>query len=99
MAETKLEWMVIYDVRDPKRWRKVYKLLRGYGQRLQYSVFKCQLSDRQLQRLRWQLEQRLDAVDSLLLVGLCGTCVERVVARNRPESWGDDGQGVLFKIV
>lgn len=99
MAENKLEWLVIYDVREPKRWRKVYKLLRGHGQRLQLSVFKCALTDRQLQRLRWQLEQRLDPEDSLLLVGLCGNCVERVVARNRPESWGDDGQGVLFTVV
>lgn len=87
MGEAKLWYLVAYDIRDAARWRKAYKLIRGFGTRLQYSVFRCRLTARQLEELRWQLERRLDAEDSLLLVGLCDGCVERIVTKNRPESW------------
>ena len=32
-------WIVAYDIRDPKRLRKVYEVVRDHGDRLQYSVF------------------------------------------------------------
>ena len=43
-------WLVCYDVHDPKRMRKVAKLCEGYGERLQYSVFRLWLSPRELQQ-------------------------------------------------
>jgi CRISPR-associated protein Cas2 len=87
MPETKRWWLVSYDIRCPARWRKVYKLLKGYGERLQYSIFRCRLNDRELERLRWELARLLAEEDSLLVVGLCNRCVERIAARNRPEEW------------
>lgn len=38
-------YLVAYDICDPKRWRKVYKTMKGYGQWLQLSVFQCRLSN------------------------------------------------------
>jgi CRISPR-associated endonuclease Cas2 len=32
-------FIVTYDICDPKRLRKVFKLCKGYGIHLQYSVF------------------------------------------------------------
>lgn len=40
-------YIITYDVRDAKRLRKIFKLLRGYGEHLQYSVFRSELSDRE----------------------------------------------------
>ncbi len=37
-------FIVAYDVRDPKRWRKVFNIMHGYGKWLQLSVFQCRLS-------------------------------------------------------
>jgi CRISPR-associated protein Cas2 len=90
MSELKLWYLVSYDIRDPKRWRKGYKVLRGFGTRLQYSVFRCQLSVRQLEQLRWELEKVLDVEDSLLFVPLCAGCVARMVTRNRKDAWEVD---------
>lgn len=37
-------YIVTYDISDPKRWRKVFKIMKGYGEWLQLSVFQCRLS-------------------------------------------------------
>jgi len=40
---------------DDKRLRKVFKTMRGYGDHLQYSVFECQFTSRDLVRCRTEL--------------------------------------------
>lgn len=97
MAEARRWYLVTYDVRDPARWRKVYRVIRSFGERVQYSVFRCRLSERQVQHLRWELEKRMATEDSLLVVGLCAGCATRVAARNRPEDWG--GEEVTFRVL
>ncbi|PKM10504.1 MAG: CRISPR-associated endonuclease Cas2 [Gammaproteobacteria bacterium HGW-Gammaproteobacteria-3] len=37
-------YIVTYDIRDTKRWRRVFKTMKGYGDWLQLSVFQCRLS-------------------------------------------------------
>lgn len=37
-------YIVSYDISDPKRLRRVYRKMRGFGNPLQYSVFRCDLS-------------------------------------------------------
>lgn len=37
-------YIVAYDIADPKRWRRVFKLMQGYGEWLQLSIFQCRLS-------------------------------------------------------
>ena len=60
------KWFLIsYDVRNEKRLRKVAKILEGNGQRIQYSVFRTHLSERGLERLRWELEKVMDLEDGL----------------------------------
>ena len=48
--------LVSYDISDDKRWRKVYKTMKGYGEHIQYSVFLCQLSELQEAKLKAALE-------------------------------------------
>ncbi|MBI1745744.1 MAG: CRISPR-associated endonuclease Cas2 [Acidobacteria bacterium] len=37
-------YIVSYDISDPHRLRRVHRTMRGYGDALQYSVFRCDLS-------------------------------------------------------
>ena len=37
-------YIVTYDIADPKRWRRVFRLMEGFGEWLQLSVFQCRLS-------------------------------------------------------
>lgn len=39
-------YLVAYDIREPKRWRRVFRLMHGYGEWVQLSVFQCRLSRR-----------------------------------------------------
>lgn len=41
-------YVVAYDVADPKRLKKVYRKMCGFGEWMQYSVFRCSLSDVEL---------------------------------------------------
>ncbi|WP_024296611.1 CRISPR-associated endonuclease Cas2 [Methylomicrobium lacus] len=44
MATYEYLYLVTYDISDPKRWRRVFRLMKGYGDWLQLSVFQCRLS-------------------------------------------------------
>ena len=88
--EAKFWYVVCYDITDPKRWRKVYRLLNGYGRRLQYSIFRCRLTARAMEKL-------LTAEDRLLILALCESCERRTAAHNRPESW--IGEPKSFEII
>jgi CRISPR-associated protein Cas2 len=48
-------YVVTYDISNARRLRKVYKLLLGYGDHLQLSVFECELDQRELVELRREL--------------------------------------------
>ena len=87
MAEMRHEYLVCYDIRCPKRWRRTYKLLRGYGASVQLSIVRCRLSVRDREKLRWELSMILKPEDEILLVGLCGRCSERVPLYNREGTW------------
>ncbi len=89
--------LISYDIRDPKRWRPVYRLLKGYGESLQYSLIRCRLTSRQLERLRWELSCLLDPEDSLMVVRLCSGCAMRVDVQGSGSEW--KGEEEKFKVV
>lgn len=60
-------WMVCYDIRDSARLRAVYKVMRSYGDHLQYSVFRCLVSARQLVELKGELMDKIDASEDQVL--------------------------------
>lgn len=39
-------FIVTYDIGEPRRWRRLFKLMHGYGEWLQLSVFQCRLTRR-----------------------------------------------------
>jgi CRISPR-associated protein Cas2 len=53
----RLLYVVTYDIRDDARLRRVFKLMRGHGDHLQYSVFRCELSDRERVELMSKLAE------------------------------------------
>jgi len=59
MADEHL-FIVTYDIADARRWRAVFKLMNGYGEWLQLSVFQCRLNAQRQAELRGRLETLLN---------------------------------------
>jgi CRISPR-associated protein Cas2 len=61
-------YLVCYDIRDPKRLRRVHKTMKGYGESWQYSVFFCVLKDIDRVRMQTDLESHMNLHDDQALI-------------------------------
>ena len=70
--------LIAYDIRDSKRLRKVAKKLEGYGERIQFSIFRCRLDKLSLEKLRWELSEIMGPEDALLVMPICEQCSSKI---------------------
>jgi len=64
-------FLVCYDIRDPKRLRRVHTIIKGYGESWQYSIFFCVLKSIDRVRLQAELEEVMNLhEDQCLLIDL-----------------------------
>jgi CRISPR-associated protein Cas2 len=64
-------YLIAYDIVCPKRYRAIYKSMCGHGDALQLSVFRCELTDMELQGLKDKLWPALNlAEDRVMIVDL-----------------------------
>ena len=80
-------YLVSYDIREPKRLRGVANMLMGFGERIQYSLFRCRLGEREVERLRWELKKIVAREDDVLIVGLCDDCVRTARRKTGQDDW------------
>lgn len=76
-------YVIAYDIRAPKRWRAVFKVMNGYGEWIQLSVFQCRLSRRRHAELLASLDRLIHhAEDHVLLIdiGPADAVVPRIVS-------------------
>lgn len=71
MNSSRRRYLVSYDIRCPKRLRKVHTLCSKSAVRIQYSVFEAHLSHAELRHLKEQIRQLIDeAEDDVRIYGL-----------------------------
>lgn len=64
-------YLVAYDIRDDRRLRSIAVCMEGYGERIQYSVFVADLSDREKYLMRADIESRMKQTeDSVMIIDL-----------------------------
>lgn len=76
-------YLVTYDISDQKRWRKVFRLMQGYGEWLQLSVFQCRLNQRRQAELIATLDELIHHDDDHILlmdIGPADTVVPKVTS-------------------
>ncbi len=73
-------YLVCYDIREPKRLRKVFQILKGYGEHWQYSIFFCTLKDIDRVCLQSALEVEMNMKEDQVLIINMGSNEEE--ARN-----------------
>lgn len=88
-------FLICYDIRDDRRLRRTAKTLEGYGRRIQYSVFRCHISNRSLEKMRWELNKILEKEDDLIVIPLCDVCAKRLAALNPKKDWEDESKSYI----
>ncbi|HMN75209.1 MAG TPA: CRISPR-associated endonuclease Cas2 [Burkholderiaceae bacterium] len=64
-------YIVTYDIADDRRWRAVFKLMHGFGEWMQLSVFQCRLTRSRHVDLSSRLGAAIDSVqDHVLIIDL-----------------------------
>lgn len=53
-------YLVCYDIREPKRLRRVHRVMKGFGESWQYSVFFCVLKVIDRVRMQTALEAEMN---------------------------------------
>ncbi len=56
----KTKYLVCYDIAHPRRLGRVFRMMKGRGIHLQYSVFYCELTRPQLEEIKGKLSALID---------------------------------------
>jgi len=70
--------VVSYDISSNRRRYKVMKTLEGFGARVQFSVFECNLKPREIEELRRRLKKLITPEDSVRFYFLGAEDVKRI---------------------
>jgi len=60
--------LVTYDIADDKRLRLVFRKMNGYGEHLQYSVFQCELSEKERAQMIAELSPLINHREDQILI-------------------------------
>ena len=72
--------VVSYDIHDDKRRNRMHKALKNFGERIQFSVFECDLTKEQILRMQHVLKTIIkeDDHDSVRFYHLCDSCKGKI---------------------
>lgn len=62
------EYIVTYDISDDKRLRNMFKTMRGFGEHVQLSVFRCELSPAELVLLEEAVSKIISHTEDQVLI-------------------------------
>lgn len=90
-------WVVVsYDIPDDRRRTKVMKTLEGYGRRVQFSVFECELLQSHLDKLKARLKALAQAEeDDIRFYDLCENCRGKVTMLGKAKPHRQEGYKVV----
>ena len=72
-------YVITYDIPDDRRRNQLAKALKGYGTRVQYSVFEAHLNKAEFEELKQAVIGVIDSSeDSVRYYALCNACVGRI---------------------
>ena len=76
--------VVCYDISDDRRRTRVSNILKGFGNRVQRSVFECDLRPKDFPKLKQRLSKVLKDDDGLRYYILCSECVSKIEVVSGP---------------
>lgn len=89
-------YLISYDIVDDKSRARLAKKLLDFGKRVQYSVFECDLTPKQLESLKKQVLKLLDLEqDSLRIYKLCENCAGLIETHGVKTGWQEQDLTVI----
>lgn len=75
MAKKAQHVVICYDIHDPRRLARVAKISKDFGERVLKSVFECNLTPNQLDRMKSRIDDVIDHMeDSVRFYLVCEKC-------------------------
>ncbi len=88
--------MISYDIVEDKKRLKLMKFLKDYGERVQKSVFECNLTQRDYQKVKSGVEEIIDdKKDRVRYYRICKGCAEKVEI----SGWGEVKEDEEFVVI
>ncbi len=80
-AGGRVMYLISYDITNTKIRNKIAKTLEGYGRRVQYSVFECDISQKQFENLYQKLMELMqkEKEGNIRIYQLCTNCMAKLM--------------------
>ncbi len=90
-------YVVCYDITSDRLRSRIAKILEGYGRRVQYSVFECDLNERRYRELYERLLSLMQEAEeqdgNICFYHICKNCIGKkqiIGIPKEPEGYPDD---------
>jgi CRISPR-associated protein Cas2 len=70
-------YLVAYDIAHPRRLRAIFKKMNGFGEPMQYSVFRCDLSAAERTRMVEAVLEIINTKEDRVMIVNLGPCEGR----------------------
>lgn len=74
-----------YDISSDKNRAAIFKLMKKYGLRVQYSVFEGELTENDIKQIKKIADQFIEETDSLRIYPICQGCKKNITIVGRGE--------------
>lgn len=64
-------WIILYDISNPKKLRKIAKIMESFAFRVQHSVFEAYGNIKTIEELRSRIKDILGEEDTVAYIPLC----------------------------
>lgn len=84
-----MQVVVAYDISNNRRRARIFKIMKGYGRRVQYSVFECGLDSARFQNMLAEVKKNMKlSEDSLRVYRLCAECCGKAIIEGTSPPFG-----------
>lgn len=89
-------YVVSYDIENDKLRNQIAKTLLGYGKRVQYSVFECNITEKRMRELYQRLSELMTEEENgnIRFYPICKNCEVKIATigvRDVDSSYAEDG--------
>jgi CRISPR-associated protein Cas2 len=93
-----MRYVIVYDISPSRTRTRIAKLLDGWGERVQLSVYECELEQRELPGLVKQLTRALEVGEdgSIRVYRLCKDCIGSSLVIGKAPPAPEDDSCMIF---